>query len=108
VVNPQAKGDDLRDITVYGIPIGTTIFTNHFLWTEASQIEENVTIPGLRMSLPQIMVPGILGRQYMWLLNLHCLQHMGNYWTRHLPTDTTTAFWAKVNVAIIDMVKLAT
>ena len=59
------------------------------------------------MNPRQEMAPEIPGRQYLWQLTLRCLQHMGNYWCRHVPTFYTKEFAKVVDDAVIESIRQA-
>ena len=47
-----------------------------------------------------ISKPEVPSRQCLWQILLRCLQHLGNYWARHLPSDITEPFCIEVDKTI--------
>ena len=60
------------------------------------------------MSPNQILQPELPGRQCLWQLTLRYIQHLGNYWARHLTSTITESFCRDVDLAITDNIMLAT
>ena len=60
------------------------------------------------MDPEQIIAPELPGRQCCWALTLRCIQHMGNYWTRHIPPHLTAAFCTRIDASVQTMVIAST
>ena len=56
----------------------------------------------------QVTAPELPGRQCCWVLTLGCIQHMGNYWARHLPPNITSEFYKRVDMAVQTIVIVST
>ena len=101
------EGNILKGLKVYGIPIGSEEYVRQFLKEEATRICKDIKTTYTKMNPRQELAPEVPGRQCLWQLTLRCLQHMGNYWCRHLPTYHTKEFAEKVDNSIKEAVRLA-
>ena len=87
----------------YGIPIGSDVYIKTVLNIEAERIKSTIFSTWETMDPNKILKPEIPSRQCLWCLLLSCLQHLGNYWARHLPSHLTDIFYKKVDDAIINL-----
>ena len=79
-------------MTVYGTLIESAQFIKHILTNGSTRIMEQIMETTEKMDPNQITALELFGRQSMWALILRCMQFLGNYWARHLPTMTTESF----------------
>ena len=101
------EGNIFKGLKVYGIPIGSEEYVRQFLKEEAIRICKDIKTTYTKMNPRQELAPEVPGRQCLWQLTLRCLQHMGNYWCRHLPTYHTKEFAEEVDNSIKEAVRLA-
>lgn len=81
-----------RGITVYGVPVGLQGYIFTFLEKKSGAIIANVATVCANMHPREATSPEVPGRQCLWVTTLRCIQHLGNYWARHLPPHVTTIF----------------
>ena len=60
------------------------------------------------MNLMQVVKLEIPGRQCLWKITLRSLQHLGTYWSHHLPPDIPETFFKTVDRAVADITILTT
>ena len=95
-------------INVYGIPVGSDKYIKAILEKQATRIEKSIDTTKTKMDPEQIIAPELPGRQCCWALTLRCIQHMGNYWTRHIPPHLTAAFCTRIDASVQTMVIAST
>ena len=102
------NGSKSYGVKVYGIPVGSNKYIEHVLGEQAKRIEHSILTTIRKMDPLQVTAPELPGRQCCWTLTLRCIQHLGNYWARHLPPDITADFCSRVDVAVQSMVLTST
>ena len=95
-------------IVCYGVPVGDENFVESFLIKKANRIVGDLDTIGQRMAPHVIAAPELPSRQCLWQIILRCLQHKGTYWCQHLPPEITAAFSRRIDLAINQLVLLAT
>ena len=104
----ENNGSKAYRVKVYGIALGSDRYIKAILGQQAERIEKSILITKRRMDPLQATEPELPGHQCCWALTLRCIQHMGNYWARHLPPNITADFCTRVDTAVQSMVVAST
>ena len=98
------SGTKVYGIKCFGIPIRSEEYIKEFLRVKANKISKTIEDTGNKMNPTQIMKPEMPGRQCLWQILLRCLQHVGNYWARHIPSNQTESFCKTVDKPIYNLI----
>ena len=87
-------------IDCYGVPIGSAEYVQTRLEEESLRIEKTIETTKEAMSPARIDKANIPARQCLWQLTLRSLQHLGNYWAKHIPCHLTESFCQQIDNSI--------
>jgi hypothetical protein len=97
-----------RGILAYGIPLGQPSFVAKALDDIATRLETKGDTIRHHLDPHRHPQPHIPCRQAGLLILQKCLQHQGNYWTRHIHPKQTESFAKKIDQRTVDIFSLAT